>query len=64
MSFGRNSKLRQTAILQHLQQHGRALVDDLAELYNTTPQTIRKDLNVLADDNKVMRFHGGVKGAS
>jgi DeoR family glycerol-3-phosphate regulon repressor len=60
MSFGRNSKLRQTAILQHLQQHGRAIVDDLAELFNTTPQTIRKDLNNLTEENKVMRFHGGV----
>ncbi len=60
MAAGRNTRLRQSAILQHLQQCGRALVDDLAELFNTTPQTIRKDLNSLAGENKVMRFHGGV----
>ncbi len=56
---GRNSKPRQTAILLHLQQKGRASVDELAELLNATPQTIRKDLNQMAEDSKIMRFHGG-----
>lgn len=35
------------------------MVEDLAEFFETTPQTIRKDLNMLADDGRVMRFHGG-----
>jgi DeoR family glycerol-3-phosphate regulon repressor len=56
---GRNSKPRQTAILLHLQQKGRASVEELAELFNATPQTIRKDLNHMAEDSKIMRFHGG-----
>lgn len=59
MKIGRNSELRQVAILQHLQLNGRAMVDDLAERFTTTPQTIRKDLSVLADESKIMRFHGG-----
>ncbi len=59
MAVSRNSKARRIAILQNLQQNGRALVDDLAVFFNTTPQTIRKDLNALAEESKVMRFHGG-----
>ncbi len=50
---------RQQAILGLAQQRGRVFVDELAELYTTTPQTIRKDLQILADANEVMRFHGG-----
>ncbi len=34
-------------------------MDDLAELLDTTPQTVRKDLNFLANEGRVMRFHGG-----
>lgn len=59
MKVSRNAVHRQTAILKHLQQKGRALVDDLAEMFNTTPQTIRKDLNALAEVNQIARFHGG-----
>ncbi|MEX0344975.1 MAG: DeoR/GlpR family DNA-binding transcription regulator [Rhizobiaceae bacterium] len=47
------------AILGQVRQRGRVLVDELAELYTTTPQTIRKDLQILADAHEVMRFHGG-----
>ncbi|UWQ15365.1 DeoR/GlpR family DNA-binding transcription regulator [Aliiroseovarius sp. M344] len=45
--------------MKHLQAKGRALVDDLAELFEATPQTIRKDLNALAEVNQIARFHGG-----
>ena len=57
--LGRNSKRRQTAILKHLQSNGRAMVDELADTFETTPQTIRKDLNALAEVNQIIRFHGG-----
>lgn len=50
---------RQAAILGHLQTSGRALVDELAEIFATTPQTIRKDLNALAEEDQIVRFHGG-----
>lgn len=59
MKPNRKALVRQTAILKHLKQHGRALVEDLAEMFGTTPQTIRKDLNALADVNQIARFHGG-----
>ena len=59
MQVSRNSKTRQSAIIRHLQGSGRVLVDELADLLDTTPQTIRKDLNTLADQNQITRFHGG-----
>ena len=59
MKSGRLAQARQARILQHLQNHGRALVDDLAVLFATTPQTIRKDLNALAEAGQIARFHGG-----
>lgn len=59
MKPNRNAPVRQAAILKHLQKNGRALVDELAEMFKTTPQTIRKDLNALAEVNHIARFHGG-----
>ena len=59
MKASRNSQARQQAILKHLKFAGRASVDDFAALFSTTPQTIRKDLNQLADRNQIIRFHGG-----
>lgn len=59
MKPSRNAIARQTAILKHLKQHGRAMVDDLAEMFRATPQTIRKDLNALAEVDQIARFHGG-----
>ncbi|MBT59308.1 MAG: DeoR/GlpR family DNA-binding transcription regulator [Arenicellales bacterium] len=50
---------RQTAILEYIQHHGRVLVEELVDIFGTSPQTIRKDLQVLADAREVMRFHGG-----
>lgn len=50
---------RQAAILRHLRESGRVQVESLAELFGTTPQTIRKDLNRLAEEGKILRFHGG-----
>ncbi|WP_421703123.1 DeoR/GlpR family DNA-binding transcription regulator [Aliiroseovarius sp.] len=59
MKSGTKTKARQTEILRLLKQDGRALVDDLAEHLDTTPQTIRKDLSTLAENNQIIRFHGG-----
>lgn len=53
------TKTRQAEILKVLKRDGRAVVDVLAEMLDTTPQTIRKDLNALARDNQIIRFHGG-----
>ena len=50
---------RQSVILTRVRTKGRVLVDDLAAEFSTTPQTIRRDLQILADTGEVMRFHGG-----
>nr|WHW29425.1 putative DeoR/GlpR transcriptional regulator [uncultured bacterium] len=50
---------RQAAILNQLRTQGRVLVDDLSEVFVSTPQTIRRDLKVLAGTGEVIRFHGG-----
>ena len=59
MKLSRKTTARQDLILKYLQKNGRALVDDLAEKFKTTPQTIRKDLHALAEVNQIVRFHGG-----
>jgi DeoR family glycerol-3-phosphate regulon repressor len=50
---------RQRKILTQLEDRQRVRVDDLAVDFATTPQTIRKDLQKLADLHHVVRFHGG-----
>ncbi|MCI5763835.1 DNA-binding transcriptional repressor [Actinobacillus porcinus] len=51
---------RQQAILDYLQIHGRTPVEQLAEHFQTTGTTIRKDLTALEKDNKVLRTYGSV----
>ena len=53
-------KERQQAILDYLQIHGRTPVEQLAEYFQTTGTTIRKDLTALENDNKVLRTYGSV----
>ena len=50
---------RHEEILQLAKEHGRVTVDDLAERFGVTPQTIRKDLNDMCDHRLLTRIHGG-----
>jgi len=50
---------RQTEILDIARAEGRVLVDDLAERFDVTLQTIRRDLTDLADSGLLDRVHGG-----
>ena len=50
---------RREAIIEILSRRGRASVEAIAADLNMTPQTIRRDLTVLAEMNRVVRFHGG-----
>lgn len=50
---------RQTDILDMAKRSGRVVVDDLAERFAVTPQTVRKDLNELCERRLLMRVHGG-----
>ncbi|RMD91388.1 MAG: DeoR/GlpR transcriptional regulator [Alphaproteobacteria bacterium] len=55
----RAGQARRAAILRHIGARGRARVSELAELLGATPQTIRRDLALLAEAGEVTRFHGG-----
>jgi DeoR family glycerol-3-phosphate regulon repressor len=55
---------RQSDIVALAKTEGRVTVDDLAERFGVTPQTIRKDLNDLCDRGMLARYHGGAVPAS
>lgn len=50
---------RQNTILEIARHSGRVMVDELAQRFEVTPQTIRKDLNELCDRRLLTRIHGG-----
>ncbi|WP_394663208.1 DeoR/GlpR family DNA-binding transcription regulator [uncultured Sphingomonas sp.] len=50
---------RHAAILDVARRTGSVGVDALAEKLGVTPQTIRKDLNILAGQSMLARVHGG-----
>ncbi len=51
--------LRQNEILKLIRQNGMVTVEALAEQFDVTLQTIRKDLGELDEDGKISRVHGG-----
>ena len=50
---------RQNEIVEEAKQSGRVTVDRLAEQFQVTPQTIRRDLNDLCNRGLLSRVHGG-----
>ncbi len=50
---------RHAAIVELAKTQGRVLVEELAQKFSVTPQTIRKDLNDLCDARLLTRIHGG-----
>lgn len=50
---------RQLLILNMINEQGFATVESLASHFNMTPQTIRRDINKLCDDELLQRYHGG-----
>ncbi|MEA3544648.1 MAG: DeoR/GlpR family transcriptional regulator [Thermodesulfobacteriota bacterium] len=51
---------RQQEILTLVQQQSFVSVETLAQNFNVTPQTIRRDINTLCDKQLLTRYHGGV----
>jgi DeoR family transcriptional regulator of aga operon len=49
------------AILDAVAERGEASLSSLAELFGTSPATMRRDLTVLADQGLLVRTHGGAK---
>ncbi len=50
---------RHQEIIELVQTQGFVSTEELVERFNVSPQTIRRDLNELADANKLRRNHGG-----
>ncbi len=50
---------RQQLLLQSIRRVGYATVESLAEEFAVTPQTIRRDINMLCDQGLLERHHGG-----
>lgn len=50
---------RQTGILEIARQEGRVVVEDLAQRFDVTLQTIRRDLTELSEAGHLDRVHGG-----
>lgn len=54
-----NQQKRHDAILSLLKRQGYAPIEQLVQNFDVTPQTIRRDLNLLAADGYLRRVHGG-----
>lgn len=52
---------RKEKILKILEETGSVSIDELVELFAVTPQTVRRDLNQLADAGHLVRHHGGAE---
>lgn len=50
---------RHQQILQMLEEHGTVRTMDLAEKFQVTDETIRRDLQILGDNLQLTRVHGG-----
>ena len=52
-------KARRERILKLIRESGYSPIEELAAHFLVTPQTIRGDLNRLADEGRLVRHHGG-----
>jgi DeoR family glycerol-3-phosphate regulon repressor len=50
---------RHDAIIELVRRQGYVSTEELVEHFAVSPQTIRRDLNDLADENRIHRHHGG-----
>lgn len=50
---------RHQQIIELVQKQGYVSTDELVEQFKVSPQTIRRDLNELANSNSIRRYHGG-----
>lgn len=59
MSGARNLNARQINILKLIESRGVVTLEELMRTFEVTPQTLRRDLTLLAEQTPVQRFHGG-----
>lgn len=55
---------RQNAILEIVKNQGFVATEQLVDQFNVTPQTIRRDINILCQQSLMQRFHGGAGQAT
>jgi DeoR family glycerol-3-phosphate regulon repressor len=56
--------VRRREIVEVVRRQGFAAIDALAQQFQVTPQTIRRDINALCAQGALQRFHGGAGLAS
>jgi DeoR family glycerol-3-phosphate regulon repressor len=54
---------RQTQLIEIVRAQGAASIEELARRFDVTLQTVRRDVNLLAQTGLLARFHGGVRPA-
>ena len=59
-----SSAARRERILELVKSHAYMSIDDLVAQFQVTPQTLRGDLNRLADEGRLIRHHGGASQPS
>jgi DeoR family transcriptional regulator, glycerol-3-phosphate regulon repressor len=59
-----NSNPRQIKLVEVVRTHGSASIEQLASTLEVTLQTVRRDVQRLADAGLLSRFHGGVRMAA
>src|SRR6218665_689855 len=52
---------RQQELLNHLQREGSSTIEALAAMFEGTPQTIRRDVLLMEEHQRLSRYHGGVR---
>lgn len=60
----RSMSTRDDTVLALVRERGYAAIDELARLCGVTPQTMRRDINRLAEAGRLRRHHGGASAAS
>ena len=50
---------RQQSILELVRERGYVSIEELAQQFSVTPQTIRRDINQLGEAGLLRRYHGG-----
>ena len=56
-----NPNPRQLKLISVVQAHGSVTVEFLADTLGVTLQTVRRDIQRMADEGLLTRFHGGVR---
>lgn len=51
--------VRRAGIHEYVERRGRAAVEDIAEKFGASVETVRRDLNLLAEQGRIRKVHGG-----